>query len=103
MSDILITNIEQKKSELDSLLELKENKILSKNTMILINKYDRESKYSVKNCTRYLGEKKDILSVPYNILFAEAIEEGQLAEYFLNPKLRKLQDTSLINAKLLTS
>ena len=98
MSDILITNIEQKKSELDSLLELKENKILSKNTLILINKYDRDSKYSVKNCTRYLGEKKDILSVPYNVLFAEAIEEGQLAEYFLNPKLRKLQDTEDKNA-----
>ena len=61
--------------------------------MFLINRYDRSSKYSTKNVTRDLMEKKEILSVPYNHLFAEAMQEGTAAEFFLNPKIRKLDDT----------
>lgn len=101
MSNIVILNIEQKPSEFDKLLELREKKeklFPSKNTLILMNRYDRESKYNIKNTTRYLNEKKDILSVPYNHLFAEAMQEGTTAEFFLNPKLRKLEDTEDRNA-----
>lgn len=100
MSHIIIVNIEQKQSELDKLLELRDNyKIFSaKNVLTLMNRLDRESKYNIKNSSRYLGEKKEIMTVPYNHLFAEAVQEGTTAEFFLNPRLRKLEDLEDKNA-----
>ncbi len=94
-SDIVILNIEQKISEFEKLTNLKqtENFIKSKNTLTLINKYDRSSKYTSKNITRTLNEKKEVLTVPYNSLFSEAVQEGTAAEFFLNPRIRKLEDT----------
>lgn len=94
MSNIIVANIEQKPSEFEEIQKLKEGNMLSsKNSLILINKYDRQSKYTIKNITRFLGEKKEILSVPYNNLFAEAVQEGIVPELFLNPKIRKLEGT----------
>ena len=97
MSDIIILNIEQKLTEFDSVEELK--KSLSNNkVLILINDYDRESKYNIKNVTKYLKEKKDILSVPHTSLFTEAMQEGTAIELFLNSKLRNLKDVDDKNA-----
>lgn len=97
MSDIIILNVEQKLSEFDSIEELKKA-LSSKKTLLLINRYDRESKYNTKNVTRYLKEKKEVLSVPYTNLYAEAMQEGTTIELFLNTKLRKLKDTEDKNA-----
>lgn len=96
MSNIIILNTEQKMAEFDKLSELKEKEkklFTPKNTLTLINRYDRESKYTSKNITRYLNEKKEILTVPYDNLFAEAVQEGTAAEFFLNPRIRKMEDT----------
>ena len=95
MSNIIIINVEQKMSEFDALTELKEKEKLftPKNSFTLINRYDRESKYTSKNITRYLNEKKEVFTVPYDNLFAEAVQEGTAAEFFLNPRIRKLEDT----------
>lgn len=95
MSNIIILNVEQKPSEFTEMVKLRnELEFLNqKNTMFLMNRYDRSSKYSSKNVSRELAEKKEILTVPYNHLFAEAMQEGTTAEFFLNPKIRKLDDT----------
>ncbi|MCI9365491.1 MAG: hypothetical protein HFJ54_02500 [Clostridia bacterium] len=95
ISNIVIVNVEQKPSEFTEMVKLRSDLdfLNQKNTMFLINRYDRSSKYSTKNVTRDLMEKKEILSVPYNHLFAEAMQEGTAAEFFLNPKIRKLDDT----------
>ena len=95
MSNIIIINVEQKMSEFDALTELKEKEKLftPKNSFTLINRYDRESKYTSKNITRYLNEKKEVFTVPYDNLFAEAVQEGTAAEFLLNPRIRKLEDT----------
>ena len=95
MSDIIILNIEQKPSELKKLMELRENKELfkPKSTLVLINNYDRKSKYSTKNISRELGEKKEILSIPYCNLLSEAVQEGTAAEFFLNTRIKKLEGT----------
>lgn len=96
ISNIIVLNFEQKLSELDYLKQLKEEKkdlFTSKKILTLVNRYDRYSKYNVKNITRYLGEKKDILAVPYSNLFAEAVQEGTAADFFTNPRIRKLEDT----------
>ncbi len=96
ISNIVILNFEQKPSEFQNVVELKEKEnqlFTSKNTLLLVNRYDRDSKYTTKNVTRELGEKKEILSVPYNHIYAESVQEGVTAEFFLNPKIRKLEDT----------
>lgn len=95
MSNIIILNLEQKMFEFDKLNELKDkDKLFSpKKILTLINNYDRESKYTSKNVTRYLNEKKEILTVPYSNLYTEAIQEGTTAEFFLNPRIRRLEDT----------
>ena len=94
MSNIIILNMEQKPSEIEKIVELKENKELfpQKNTMILVNNYDRKSKYSSKNMSREMGEKKEIMTVPYANLFSEAVQEGTVAEFFLNTRIKRLDD-----------
>lgn len=92
MSDVIILNIEQKPSEFEKIMELRENQELfpTKKVITLINRYDRKSKYSSKNISRELGEKKEILTVPYCNLFSEAVEEGETAKFFLNTRIKKL-------------
>lgn len=96
MSNIVILNMEQKPSEFEKLLELRQEKELftAKNSIPMINRYDRKSKYSSKNVSRELGEKKEILTIPYCNLFAEAVQEGLTAEFFINTRLKKLDDTN---------
>ena len=59
-------------------------------TMLLIGRYDKTSKYNTKNLLRLLGEKKELLIMPYNTLFFEAAQEGTVADLFL--KLRRIED-----------
>ena len=44
------------------------------------------AKYNIKNITRYLGEKNNILTIPYNTLFFEATEEAGVPDMFLRFK-----------------
>lgn len=95
MSDIIIFNVEQKLVEIENITKIKENSeiLLPKKTMFLINKYDRESKYTAKNITREVGEKKTILTVPYTALYSEAIQEGLTAEFFIELRSKNFDDT----------
>lgn len=95
MSDIIILNIEQKIAEIEKTANLLKNKELfpQEKMLILINNYDRKSKYTAKNMGRELGKAKKILTVPYTNLLSEAIQEGNLAEFFLNLKASNLVGT----------
>ena len=95
MSDIIIFNVEQKLAEIENITKIKENSeiLLPKKTMFLINKYDRESKYTAKNITREVGEKKTILTVPYTALYSEAIQEGLTTEFFIGLRSKNFDDT----------
>lgn len=57
-----------------------------------IGKYIQDTKYNKKNIMRYLGIKKDINVLPFNNLFFESVEEGNVTELFL--KQRNIKDTS---------
>ena len=68
-----------------------EKEILSSNkTLILIGRYDKFSKYTIKNISRYMGEKNKVSTIPYNTLFFEACEEAKVPDLFL--KLRKIDE-----------
>lgn len=93
-SDIIVEVFSQRITKIRELVEKREkNPILKqKNVMLLLSKYDKDSKYKVNNLSRFLNEKKQISVIPYDNLFFEASEEGTIADLFL--KLRRLKDTT---------
>ncbi len=94
MSDIVIINLSQRITSLERFLKDKDtNKLLtSPKTLLLIGRYDKFSKYNSKNISRYLGEKNQILTIPYNTLFFEAVEEAGVPDLFLN--YRRIRNTN---------
>ena len=87
-SNLVIANISQRLYSIDRFMELKETipVLNSKKTLILMGRYDKFSKYTIKNVTRYMKEKNKVLTIPYNTLFFEACEEAKVPELFFNIK-----------------
>ena len=94
ISNLIIVNTSQNFTSLETLKKAKEtNEILkSPKSLILIGRYDRYSKYNTKNITRYLEEKNQVLTVPYNTLYFEASNESSVPDLFL--RFRRLNDPS---------
>ena len=88
MSDIVVAMTSQKMSSIEKMKE-KKDEILGNKGILLIGKYDRKSKYTVKNITRQIGERQ-VLAIPYNTLFFEAAEESQVPDLFL--RLRNIKE-----------
>ncbi|MBQ2938364.1 MAG: hypothetical protein IJE05_05785 [Clostridia bacterium] len=97
-SDLVILNISQNYKKLKKFKENKENNELLKSpkTLLLIGRYDKFSKYNSKNITRYLEEKNQVLTVPYNTLYFEAANEAGVPDLFL--KFKKALDPDDRNA-----
>lgn len=88
MSNVIIFNITQRLKNINDFMELKDTDEFyrRKNVMLLLGRYDAHSKYNIKNVTRYMKEKKQLLAIPYNTLFFEACSEGKVIDYFLRLK-----------------
>lgn len=93
MSDLIITNITQRKTIIDSFMEIraKEKMFRKNNNMLLIGRYDKYSKYSAKNIARYMGIRDMICVIPYCTLFFEACNESKVADFFL--RLRTIDES----------
>lgn len=89
-SDIIIMNMTQRQQTIDDFIKLREeNDFFKKNNILLnIGRYDKFSKYNIKNISRYMKEKKDVHAILYNTLFFESCSDGKVAEFFL--RLRRL-------------
>ena len=98
ISDLVIVNTSQNYSSLKKLKENKEKSELLKSakTLILVGGYDKYSKYNSKNITRYLEERNQVLTLPYNTLYFEATNEAGVPDLFL--RLRKMTDSEDRNA-----
>lgn len=94
-SDLIVANISQRLTSIDRFMEIRENTPIlnSKKTLLLIGKYDKFSKYSIKNITRYMGEKNKVSTIPYNTLFFEACEEAKVPDLFL--KIRNVDEEDI--------
>lgn len=88
LSDILVINMVQRLKTINDFMKLRETNDFyqRKNVMLLMGKYDKNSKYNIKNVSRYLKEKKIISAVPYNTLYLEAASEGGIIEFMLKAK-----------------
>ena len=97
-SDVIVINMSHRLKSIDKFRELKEKNqfLASKKALILIGRYDKFSKYNSKNISRYLGEKNQVLTIPYNTLFFEATEEAGVPDLFL--RFRKNLDPEDRNA-----
>ena len=83
-SDLIVANISQRLTSIDRFMETRENTPIlnSKKTLLLIGKYDKFSKYSIKNITRYMGEK--IKYQQYHIIhyFLKLVKKQKRQIYF---------------------
>jgi len=93
VSDVVMVTLPQNLSSINQFMEMREQDEFyrKKNIMIAMGKYDRFSKYTSKNVSKYLRERKEVNTIPYCTLFFEACEEGSVVEYFLS--IRKVSDT----------
>lgn len=93
MSDLVVVNITQRLKLLKEFEKIRDENILFRrdNTMVLIGRYDKFSKYNAKNIARTLGYKGEVSVIPYNTLFFEACNEGKVADFFL--RFRNLNPT----------
>lgn len=84
-ADVIVMTITQGLTNIERLAEIKQkNRLFQKgNVLILIGKYDRYSKYNLKNIARYMKEVDPISAISYNTLFYESTTEGKVADYFL--------------------
>ena len=97
ISDVVIVNLIQRLKTINEFIELKETNDFFKrrNVMVLMGRYDCESKYNAKNITRYMKERKLILTVPYNTLYFEACSEGKVIDFLL--KFKSIDETDKNN------
>ena len=91
-SNLIVASLSQRLTSIDSFIVKREEMpiLKSKKTLILISRYDRDSKYTVKNISRYMGEKNKVSTIPYNTLFFEACEEAKVVDLFLS--IRKISE-----------
>lgn len=91
-SDVNVFVLSQKVESINRYSELKKNnkELLGIKCVPVIGKYMSKYKYNVKNISRYLQEKKTIDTLPLNLLYMQASEEGEVADLFL--KLRSVKD-----------
>lgn len=92
-SNVVVASINQRLSSVNRFAELREKMPLlkSQKSLILIGRYDKHSKYTIKNITRYLSEKNKVSAIPYCTLFFEACEEAGVIDFFF--ALRKIKDS----------
>lgn len=85
-SNLIVINLSQRLTTINEFIQKREEKpiLKSKKALLLIGKYDKFSKYNIKNISRYLGEKNKVSTIPYNTLFFEACEEARLPDLFLS-------------------
>lgn len=90
ISDLIVSTLSQKMRQINDYLNEKETNIIFQEKAIipLLGRYDKNSKYTAKNVSRYMREREKVCTIPYNTLFFEACNEGTVDDFFI--KFRKI-------------
>lgn len=101
MADVKVITLVQNINVIDDFIEMKTKEpiLQESNKIISIGKYDEKSKYTVKNVSKYIKEKK-IIGIPYNTMFSMDAAEGKVADYFI--RFKRVKSTH-INAEFINS
>ena len=91
-ANLIVVSLSQRLTSINNFMKLREEKPIfkSKKTLLLIGRYDKFSKYNIKNISRYLNERNKVSTIPYNTLFFEACEEADVPDLFL--KLKRTEE-----------
>lgn len=94
ISNLNVVVLSQRKESLDRYNELlnKNKEVNGPKTLPVLGRYMNKSKYNIKNVTKYLGGKREINVIPFNMLFFESAEEAGVPDLFL--KLKNVKDKS---------
>lgn len=92
LSNVNVYILSQKLESINRYLELKKmnEKLMKVKCIPAIGKYMSKYKYNTKNISKYMGEKKELNTIPFNLLYMGATEESMVVDLFL--KLRTLKD-----------
>lgn len=93
MSDAIVLNTDQGTKTIGKFLQIPEMQKYIKKGKVLWNicRYDKNSKYNVKNLIRTVWKRQEIYTTPYNTMLFEASTEGQLAELLLKIRTMKTE------------
>ncbi|MCL2383639.1 MAG: hypothetical protein FWC79_05850 [Oscillospiraceae bacterium] len=92
ISNVIVPTVTQSLRSITNYMELRKEQTIfnEQNSMTLIGRYDKNSKYNEKNVARHVGVGT-AYGVPYSTLLFESCHEGQVADYFI--KFRKEKAT----------
>lgn len=101
-SDIVVATMAQRLKDIQKFINVRaRHKVMRRDKeIILVGKYDKYSKYTIKNITR-ATKIKDLYAIPYNTWMFEASNEGQLDDYFI--KYRNTKNETNPNAEVVKS
>lgn len=101
MSAVKVATLVQNLNVIDDYIEQKERNLIlqDKNWIVSIGKYDDKSKYTIKNVSKYIKEKR-VHGIPYNTMFAMDAPEGKAADYII--RFKRVKQTH-INAEFINS
>ena len=95
-SDVVVVNIDQNIKTIESIFELNEINFLQHKIIWNINKYDKNSKYNLKNLSRTILKKQAVYETDYNTLLLDATQEGSIAEVLLRLRTLREDDENLV-------
>ncbi len=101
LSTIKVITMVQNLNVIDDFIgEKAKNPILQEeNKIVSIGKYDAKSKYTERNISKYIKEKK-VFGIPYNTMFSMDAPEGKVADYIIR---FKRVNSSHINANFINA
>ena len=93
-SNLIIANTSQRMKYIREFIEMRKTQeiLRNKNVIFLLGKYDKYSKYNAKNLQR-TERLEEVYGIPYNTLFFESCNEGNLADFVIN--YRRVKQTSI--------
>lgn len=101
ISDVIVVNVDQGINTIQKFYEMEETKSFINKIIWNICRYDKKSKYNIKNLTRNILKRQLVYETDYNTLLLEASQEGNVSELLIRLKTLKVEDeNSLFISKI---
>lgn len=117
LSDVVVVNVDQKIQTIEKFMQSKEFEKLQHKLIWNICKYNKDSKYNIKNLSRTILKKQIVCQTNYNTQIFDATQDGSLAELLIRfrtlredeenlefiTKIRKISEEILLKYQQLRS
>jgi len=90
ISDVVVLNSDQKIKNIEKAFSINEINSMKQKLVWNICRYDKNSKYNLKNLSRTILKRQAVYQTNYNTLLLDATQEGNLAELLL--RLRTIRE-----------